>query len=220
VTRAGGVVATRVLAVDPASPDPALVREAAGVLRRGGLVALPTETFYGLAARALDPAAVARVFALKGRAASKALLVLVDGEAMVERVAAEIPPRARELMARHWPGALTLVLRARADVPVDLTGGGGTIGVRLSPHPVARAVVGALGEPVTAPSANLADAAPPTTADGVLRAFPSGVDLVLDAGATRGGPPSTVLDVTVEPPVVLRAGAVTVAAARPGARGA
>jgi L-threonylcarbamoyladenylate synthase len=117
---------------------------------------------------------------------------------------------ARELMARHWPGALTLVLRARPGWPPELTAGTGTIGVRLSPHPVARRLVSALGEPVTAPSANLAGAAPPATAEQVMAVFEGAIDLVLDGGATAGGPPSTVVDVTTERPRVLRAGAVAI----------
>jgi len=200
---------TRVVPVSPGTLKAAL-DEAAAVLRADGLVAFPTETFYGLGAAALRPAAVRRVFEAKGRPAGKPLLVLVDSIAMAERLAASIPPRARELMARHWPGALTLVLPARPEIPAEVTAGGATIGVRLSAHPVARALVTALGGPITAPSANPADRAAPTTAAEVVAYFRDAVALVLDGGATPGGEPSTVLDVTVEPPRVIRAGAVKV----------
>jgi L-threonylcarbamoyladenylate synthase len=183
---------------------------AAAVLRSGGLVAFPTETFYGLAAAALQPAAVRRVFAVKGRPDDKPLLVLVDSLAMAESLAEEIPPPARTLMARHWPGALTLVLRARPHVPVEVTAGSGTVGIRFSAHPVARGLVRALGAPVTAPSANPSGLPPPTAAGAVLVHFRGRIDLVLDGGETAGGPPSTVLDATVDPPSVLRAGAVRV----------
>ena len=203
-------MATEVVRIDPVAPDDRALREAADVLRRGGLVAFPTETFYGLGAAALQPAAVRRIFAVKGRPESKPLLVLVDSVAMVERLASDVPPRARELMARHWPGALTLVLSARGDVPVEVTAGSGTIGVRLSAHPVARALVSALGGPITAPSANPSDREPPTTAAGVAAYFGDALPLVLDGGPTPGGAPSTVLDVTVEPPRLIRAGAVRV----------
>ena len=199
---------TGIIGVDPQAPAAAAITAAAALLRAGGLVAFPTETFYGLGAAALQPAAVRRIIEVKGRPDGKPLLVLVDSTAMAERVAAEIPPRARALMARHWPGPLTLVLRARPHVPVEVTAGSGTVGVRLSAHPVARALVGALGEPVTAPSANPSGLAPPTTAAGVLAHFRGRLELVLDGGATAGGTPSTVLDVTVDPPRVLRAGAV------------
>jgi L-threonylcarbamoyladenylate synthase len=201
---------TRTLVVDARAPAAALA-DAAAVLRGGGLVAFPTETFYGLGAAALEPAAVRRVVEVKGRPDGKPLLVLVDSLAMVETVASEIPARARELMARHWPGALTLVLRARAEVPEEVTAASGTVGVRLSPHPVARGLVRALGAPITAPSANLSGQPPPTAAAQVLAYFRDRIDLVLDAGDTAGGEPSTVLDVTVDPPRLIRAGAVRVA---------
>jgi L-threonylcarbamoyladenylate synthase len=199
------------LVTDPARPEPGVLAEAVGVLRRGGLVAFPTETFYGLGADALDPAAVARVFHAKGRPADKPLLVLVDSVAMAERLVIHVSPTARRLMARYWPGPLTLVLRARPEVPVTLTAGTGTIGVRLSGHPVARALVAAAGRPVTAPSANRHGAASPCTADEVLAGLGEGVDLVLDGGTTPGGPPSTLLDVTRTPPVILRPGAIVLA---------
>ena len=176
-------------------------------LRADGLVAFPTETFYGLGAAALRPSAVRRVFEVKGRPEGKPLLVLVDSIAMAEGLAAVVGPRARELMARHWPGPLTLVLPARRDVPAEVTAGSGTIGVRLSAHPVARALVSALGGPITAPSANPTDQLPPTTAAGVVAYFGDAA-LVLDGGVTPGGAPSTVLDVTVEPPRLIRAGAI------------
>jgi L-threonylcarbamoyladenylate synthase len=199
---------SRVVHVDPAAPAAAL-EQAAAVLRADGLVAFPTETFYGLGAAALRPAAVRRVFEVKGRPEGKPLLVLVDSVAMADQLAASISPRARELMARHWPGALTLVLPARPEIPVEVTAGSGTIGVRLSAHPVAHALVSALGAPVTAPSANPSDQAPPTTAAAVVAYFGDEA-LVLDGGPTPGGEPSTVLDVTVDPPRLIRAGAVRI----------
>ena len=196
------------LVVDASRPAPAALEAAARVLRAGGLVAFPTETFYGLGARALDEAAVARVFQAKGRPSGKPLLVLVDSLAMVDRVARDVPDRARRLMGRYWPGALTLVLHAHPDLPAPLTAGTGTIGVRLSGHAVARALVAAVGDPVTAPSANPHGDASPRTADEVLATLGTRVDLVLDGGPTPGGPASTVLDLTRTPAVVLRAGAI------------
>jgi len=202
--------ATVVTLVDAANPEGEALARAATILREGGLVAFPTETFYGLGASANDDAAVRRVFDVKGRDESKPLLVLVDSIAMAESLAAEVTEQARELMASHWPGALTLVLRARAGLPRELTAGTGTIGVRLSPHPIARRLVAALGSPVTAPSANLEGASPPTTAAEVLRVFDGAIDLVLDGGATPGGLASSVVDVTGERPRVLRQGAVRI----------
>lgn len=200
---------TEVLAVDSEAPEPSVLSRAAGVLEAGGLVAFPTETFYGLGASALDADAVHRVFALKGRPESRPLLVLVDGVPEAERIA-EVPPHARALMERYWPGALTLVLRARSIVPDQVTAGTGTVGVRVPAHAVARGLARALGGPVTAPSANPTGARAPTTADEVRRYFDGRLPLVLDGGPTAGGLPSTVLDVTVDPPRLLRAGAVRV----------
>jgi L-threonylcarbamoyladenylate synthase len=182
------------------------LRDAARALTLGGVIAFPTETFYGLGAAALDAVAVDRLLALKGRPSGKPVLVLVDSVAMAEAVA-EVSPAARALMASHWPGPLTLVMPAHAHLPGGVTAGTGTVGVRMSPHPVALGIVHALGGPITAPSANPAGAQPPTTAADVLRHFESGIDLVLDGGPTPGGVPSTVLDVTVDPPRILRAGA-------------
>src|SRR5262249_25681643 len=154
----------RLIALDSVAPAPAGLQAAADVLRAGGAVAFPTETFYGLAAAALDPASVKRIFALKGRPDSKPLLVLVDSVAMAETVPHVSEP-ARALMKRYWPGALTIVLPARAIVPSDVTAGTGTLGVRVSSHPIAHGLVRTLGEPLTAPSANPSGLEPPTTAD-------------------------------------------------------
>jgi L-threonylcarbamoyladenylate synthase len=206
-----GTVDTRVRQVDPLSPDPQALDDAARVLRDGGVVAFPTETFYGLGAAALEARAVQRVFELKGRPRSSPLLVLVDSIEMAERIAT-IPGRARPLIARHWPGPLTLVLEARDLVPANVTASTGTVGVRLSSHPVATGVVRALGAPVTAPSANPTGGEPPRSARAVLDDFGGLIELVLDGGETRGGPPSTVLDVTVDPARVIRAGAVRASA--------
>lgn len=170
-------------------------------------MAFPTETFYGLGAAPGCEAALAKIFRVKGRPEGKPLLVLVSSLAMAEAVA-EVTPAARALMARHWPGPLTLVLRARPGVSPLITAGTGTIGIRHSAHRVPSFLVERLGAPVTAPSANRSGEPPATTAGGVLDAFPGEIDIVLDVGSTAGGPPSTVLDLTVSPPVVRRQGAV------------
>ena len=164
------------LVVDASRPAASALETAASLLRARALVAFPTETFYGLGANALDETAVARVFHAKGRPADKPLLVLVDSQEMVARVARDVPALARRLMARYWPGALTLVLRAHADLPGALTAGTGTIAVRLPGHPVARALVSALGGPVTAPSANPHGKASPRTADEVIAGLGDRVD--------------------------------------------
>jgi L-threonylcarbamoyladenylate synthase len=201
-------IATRLTVVDPERPDEAVLRAAGALLERGGLVAFPTESFYGLGADALDAVAVARVFEVKGRPETKPLLVLVDSMDMARRLTSRVDDRARALMRRHWPGPLTLVLEAAPGVPVGLTAGTGTVGVRLPAHPVARALVRAAGRPITAPSANPSDAPPPRTAAAVREYFDGRVELILDGGPTAGGAGSTVADCTVWPPRVLRQGPV------------
>jgi L-threonylcarbamoyladenylate synthase len=201
---------TRVLVVDREAPSREVLDAAAAILQGGGLVAFPTESFYGLGADALDPRALTRVFAVKGRPESKPLLVLVDSVKMVEGLVSELPAGARDLMTRHWPGALTLVLKAAVDLPDKLTAGTGTVGVRMPGHPVALALVRATGLAVTAPSANPSGAEPPTTALDVRRYFEDAVDLILDGGTTAGGAGSTIADCTVWPPRILRQGPVTI----------
>jgi L-threonylcarbamoyladenylate synthase len=182
--------------------------EAAGALKRGDIVAFPTESFYGLGVDALNPDAVARLFKIKGRPESKPVLVLVGSVAMAEDLTLEISAGARDLMTRHWPGPLTLVLRAASHVPSQLTAGTGTIGVRIPGHAVALGLVCAAGLPVTAPSANPSDRPPPITAESVRGYFDDLIDLILDGGPTAGGPASTVADCTVWPPRILRQGPV------------
>jgi L-threonylcarbamoyladenylate synthase len=202
------VISTRLVRVDPRDPSLAALKDAAEILLAGGLVAFPTETFYGLGANALDARAFGRVYAVKGRPEGKPLLVLVDSVRMVETLVEEISPTALTLMTRYWPGPLTLVLKAIRGLPAHLTAEVGTIGVRLPPHPVAFGLVRAAGVPITAPSANLSGEQPPTTATEVLRAFEGKIDLVIDGGATKGGLPSTILDLTVAPPRIVRKGAL------------
>jgi L-threonylcarbamoyladenylate synthase len=195
-------------ALVPGAVSPVALAEAAAVLRGGGLVAFPTESFYGLGAHALNSEALARVFDVKGRPESKPLLVLVDGAEMAETLAAEISAGARALMTRHWPGALTLVLKASPHLPTALTGGTGTVGVRMPGHPVALGLVHAAVFPVTAPSANPSGQPPPVTALAVREYFGGRVDLILDGGPTAGGAGSTIADCTSWPPRVLRQGPV------------
>lgn len=199
---------TRTLRIDAAAPAGAALDDGGAVIRRGGLVAFPTESFYGLGADATARVPVERVFQVKGRPASKPLLVLVDSLAMVERVAAEIPAGVRDLMARHWPGPLTLVLRALPDLPAALTAGTGTVGVRMPAHAVARGLVTAARCPVTGPSANPSGGEPAVTAAQASGYFDGAVDLILDGGPTAGGTGSTVADCTVWPPRLLRQGPV------------
>lgn len=184
------------------------VRRAADLLRSGKLVAFPTETVYGLGANALDPAAVDRLFAAKGRPATNPLIVHVAHVEQVAALAQDFPSAARRLAAAFWPGPLTLVLPRTLRVPDAVTAGGPTVAVRLPAHPTAAALLRAAGVPVAAPSANRSGRLSPTLATHVEDGL---ADLVLDGGPCPGGLESTVVDTTGEQVRLLRPGPVTVA---------
>ncbi|MCF6291344.1 MAG: threonylcarbamoyl-AMP synthase [Desulfobacterales bacterium] len=182
---------------------------AAACLKHGGIVAFPTETYYGLAVDPFNPAALARLFQLKQRAGHKPLLTLIEQQQQLSLLAREVPFVFQRLMARFWPGPLTLVCRARPELPAALTADTGTIGVRIPGTPVARRLVETFGRPITGTSANISGMAAATTAAGVVRQFGDRVDLVLDGGPTPGGKGSTVVGLDETGAVVLiRAGVV------------
>jgi L-threonylcarbamoyladenylate synthase len=185
------------------------VRRGAQVIRAGGLVAFPTETVYGLGADALSDSAVARIFEAKERPRGNPLIVHLAGAAALESVAARVPPRAREAAARFWPGPLTLVLPRAGVVPLITTGGLETVAARVPSHPVARALIEASGRPIAAPSANRSGRPSPTRAEHVREDLDGRIELILDGGPTPVGVESTVLDMTTEPPTLLRPGGVT-----------
>ncbi|HSV74723.1 MAG TPA: L-threonylcarbamoyladenylate synthase [Chthonomonadales bacterium] len=199
---------TRLLRVDPERPAPADIAEAAAVLSRGGLVAFPTETVYGLGALALDAQAAARIYAAKGRPARNPTIVHVRDVAEARRCASSWTEAAECLARRFWPGPLTLVAQRAPCVPDVVTGAGDTVGLRCPAHQVALALIRATGAPVAAPSANRSSRVSPTTAAHVLNGLDGRIDLVLDAGPCPGGLESTVVDVTAWPPRVLRPGPI------------
>lgn len=201
--------ATRVLTIDPANPDPARLRTAAAVLQSGGLVAFPTETVYGLGANALDASAVRSVFDAKGRPSHNPLIIHIANEAMLERVVVSWPATAKALADRFWPGPLTLVLPKGPDVPPEVTGGGATVAVRMPAHPVALGLIRETGLPLAAPSANRSSEVSPTRGEHVLAGLDGRIDLILDGGPTPNGIESTVLDLTSQPPTLLRPGPIT-----------
>ncbi len=175
--------------------SPVLLEEAVKVLQRHGLMAVPTETFYALAASVHSPLALENVLRIKGRPAGKPLLVLIGDRSQLAALIRTTPPAAEVLMACFWPGPLTLVFRAAPGLSEAVTAGTGTIGVRLPSHDRLRAVLRRTG-PVTGTSANRAGAVPPVRAEDVLASLGQELDLILDGGQTPGGQPSTVLDVT------------------------
>lgn len=191
--------------------DAAAIQEAAGLLRRGGLVAFPTETVYGLGADALNPSAVRRIFVAKGRPPDNPLIVHVaDPAGIPAGLVAEWPAAARRLGEAFWPGPLTLVVPAGPRVPAAVTAGQPTVAVRCPAHPVARALIAAAATPVAAPSANRSGRPSPTRAQDVWDDLGDAIDGLLDAGPTPVGVESTIVDVTRWPPVLLRPGGVTV----------
>jgi L-threonylcarbamoyladenylate synthase len=186
-----------------------VIQDAAQVILSGGVVAVPTESFYGLAVHALDEKAIERLFAAKQRREDNPVLILISSKENLSRYAAKASEKARRLMDRFWPGGLTLVFFADPILPTSLTAGTGKIGVRLSSHSVPRALAEAVGAPVTGTSANRSGQPGCSTAEEVMLAVGGDIDLILDGGITFGGKGSTVLDVTVDPPVVLREGMVS-----------
>ncbi|MBK5292293.1 MAG: threonylcarbamoyl-AMP synthase [Acidobacteriia bacterium] len=186
-------------------PDEEL-RRAAAVLRAGGLVAFPTETVYGLGANALDPNAVARIFAVKGRPSTNPLIVHAASVEMARELAAEWPGAAEALARRYWPGPLTIVLRKHASVPDNVTAGLDTVALRVPSHPVALALIRAAGVPLAAPSANRFTELSPTKAAHV--SLGDAVEMVLDGGACEVGIESTVISL-VGKPVLLRPGMIS-----------
>lgn len=197
-----------VLRIDPQSPDPEAIARAAELLRGGGLVAFPTETVYGIGANALDAAAVGRIFAAKGRPPTNPVIVHVPDVALARTLAAEWSASAERLATQFWPGPLTLVVPRRPIVPDVVTAGGPTVALRVPAHPVALALLRASGLPVAAPSANRSTELSPTCAEHVLRGMADRIDLLLDAGPAPGGLESTVVDMTTQPPRILRPGLV------------
>jgi L-threonylcarbamoyladenylate synthase len=195
-------------ALDSPEPDKAL-RQAAEILRRGGTVAFPTETVYGLGANALDVAAVGRIFEAKRRPSWDPLIVHVADAEQLERVVDVVPAKARLLMDAFWPGPLTLLLPRSGALPGIVTAGRRLVGVRMPQHPIARRLIELAGLPIAAPSANSFGRTSPTRAQFVLEDLDGRIDAVIDGGKTTLGLESTVVDVCEEPPVLYRPGIVT-----------
>ncbi|MCR4419527.1 MAG: L-threonylcarbamoyladenylate synthase [Clostridia bacterium] len=200
---------TRYWRVNPRRPAPEAISRAARILRRGGLVAFPTETVYGLGANALSERAVRAVFAAKGRPADNPLIVHLGYAGQVAELAASVPPEAEMLTRRFWPGPLTLILPSNGRVAPAVTAGLDTVALRMPRHPVTLALLRRARVPVAAPSANLSGRPSPTLGRHVLQDLRGRIDLILEAGPAEVGVESTVLDLTVRPPAVLRPGGVT-----------
>jgi L-threonylcarbamoyladenylate synthase len=206
--RKNSSILVKIRNIRPANPEPDLIREAARVIRDGGVILFPTTCLYGIGADALNFSAVERVFAIKHRPYDKPILVLIRGIEELNKLVLEVPPAAKRLMDRFWPGRVTIVFKGKDTLPDRLTAGTGKIGVRLPGHPVAAALLNELKRPITGTSANISGDVGCWRISDLPCGIVEEVDLLLDAGTLKGGTGSTVVDVTEDPPKILREGEV------------
>ncbi len=185
-----------------------IIVEALKTLRKGGIVAYPTESFYALGVRAYDEAAVKRLYMLKKRPQEKAMPLIVGSEEILKSIARFIPQQAEELMRKYWPGPLTIIFDAKNNLPKLLTSSENKIAVRIPGESLAFRLAKAANFPITATSANISGKPPAQSAGEVIKYFGENIDLVIDGPKTPGGKPSTIIDATVIPPKVLREGSV------------
>jgi len=197
-----------ILNIDPDNPEQSALERAVGILREGGIIAYPTETFYGLGVDAENRDAIGKIFHVKGRDFKNPVALIRGDEEPLPRFASYVPEYGRRLIGRFWPGPLTLLFSATPAVSEVLTAGSGKIGIRISSHHTARLLAQMLGRPITATSANLSGCPECTAASEVIDQIGERIDAVVDGGVTPGGMGSTILDVTGDAPLVLRAGAV------------
>ena len=186
----------------------AVFANARTVLLAGGVVAYPTDTFYGLGVDPFNREAVNRIFELKGREKNKPLILLISSRVQLETMVKEITPAHSALIQKFWPGPLTLLFKPGSVIPENVSAGSNRIGIRQPGNTMTRNLISALGQPITAPSANLAGESPPITAKQVQQSFGNRVDLIIDGGTCQGGKPSTVVDAVETPVRLVRHGAI------------
>lgn len=204
-----GMIKTEIIRVNPEAPDEGALAQAAAILRRGGLVAFPTETVYGLGAVIYNRVSVKNIFTVKGRPGDNPLIVHIYREEQIFELARETPAAAMVLARRFWPGPLTMILPKREGIPVEVSAGLPTVAIRLPSHPVARELLRLTDLPVAAPSANLSGRPSPTRGSHVITDLNGKIEMIIDAGPTGVGVESTVLDLTGLRPRILRPGGVT-----------
>ena len=200
---------TKMIRTDSLRPDHGIINQAGKILTADGVVIFPAQCLYGVAANALAPAAVEKVFQLKQRPKSNPILVLIRNKASLHHLVTDVPPAAEKIMDRFWPGGITLVFNAAPHISPRLTANTGKIGIRLPGHPVAKALTESVDFPITGTSANLSGQPGCIRATDLPRSIVDDADLILDAGKAKGGTGSTILDVTCDPARVLRHGAVS-----------
>lgn len=189
--------------------DPEVIEKGAMIIKNGGLVAFPTETVYGLGANGLDPKAVAKIYEAKGRPSDNPMILHISNQKMLEDLVREIPEEAKDCMDMFWPGPLTMIFYKKDLIPDKVCAGLDTVAIRMPSDPFARALIEASGVPIAAPSANTSGRPSPTKAVHVLEDMAGKIELIVDGGSTQVGIESTVLDMTVDPPMLLRPGGVT-----------
>jgi L-threonylcarbamoyladenylate synthase len=199
---------TQIIRIDPHPPCSHSIVPAVEFLRAGGVVAYPTETFYGLGVDALNQEAIRKIFSIKGRSFVQPLLILIPDQSYLPRCVAEVPEKARHLMEHFWPGPLTMLFSASPQLPSILTAGTKKIAIRISSHSIARALTSAFAGPLTSTSANISGERSPATAKEVFSHLGGMIDLIIDGGKTPGQMPSTIIDVTFSPPQLVREGVV------------
>lgn len=190
-----------------------VINEAGAVIKRGGLVAFPTETVYGLGANGMDEEAAAKIYAAKGRPSDNPLILHISDISMLDGIVSEVPLAAKKLMDKFWPGPLTLVFKKKPEVPYGTTGGLDTVAVRYPSHKVALEIISSAGTPIAAPSANTSGRPSPTKASHVIEDMEGKIDMIVDGGDVGIGIESTIIDVTGEIPMILRPGYITKAMA-------
>ncbi len=198
----------KIIHVDPLNLRHDQILSASRMIGTGGVIIFPTQYLYGLGADALNAEAVDRIYEIKRRSHSKPILVFIAQQADLSRLVRQIPSAAESIMNAFWPGAVTIVFKAMDTLPANLTAGSNKIGVRMPRHPVASALTKVFGGPVTATSANITGDSGCSTVSDIAPGVAGQVDLILDAGPLKGGLGSTVVDVTVDPPKIIREGAI------------
>lgn len=201
---------TKILKINPLSPELSKLKEAAGIIKKGGTVAFPTETVYGLGADALNPEAIRKVFKAKGRPSDNPLIVHIASIADLKLIAKRPAKISLALINNFWPGPLTIILKKKKIVPDIVTGGLDTVAVRMPDNKIALSLIKKAGVPLVAPSANLSGRPSPTRAKDVANDLSGRIDLIIDGGKTRIGIESTVIDMTTTPPTLLRPGGLPV----------
>jgi L-threonylcarbamoyladenylate synthase len=202
------MIKTEILKVDSENPQPDIIQQAAKIILNGGLVAFPTDTLYGLGTNLFDVYSVKKVFEVKNRPPEKPLIALIGSEDDLDSLVTDVPTIGKKFIENHWPGPLTIIFKACEHIPKVVLAGGDTIAVRMPKSKISLALLAETGVPLTSPSANLSGEYSPMTAQDVYNQLNGKIDLILDGGKSNQTIPSTLVDVTVDPPKVLRPGPI------------